>query len=435
MLLRKSIFGTASMLGLAGILAFSGCSTDNSDGTPSSKSQTSRELGGLGLGLLLPDGSNVNSPTYIITRTSDVTFNMTGTLTISNGIATGTITGLPAGNDYKVVLAATRTTPAGAPDCSGNAVFSVIADQTTNVNVVLQCDDTSAANGAVTINGTFDICPKIGSTTVSPNSAAVGGSVALTGAATDKDVGDVVSYKWTTSTDGTFSSDSAASTSYTCVSAGSKTIQLNVTDKPGCVKPAAPITVTCTAASIDAGTPVVDSGTPVVDSGTPVVDSGTPVVDSGTPVIDSGTPVVDSGTPVVDSGVPAARFGSAACDTCVTASCTLYNDYDPRLDACKDAACDAAFACFQRNHCAVDAASVNKCYCGNVTNDACLVTGYVANGPCAAAANTAYGSTNTQMVFGLLYSSGNSFGNGAALFQCAAEACTTQCVTGTYPAP
>jgi hypothetical protein len=442
MFLRKSIFGTASMLGLAGMLAFGGCSSDGNQNGDGIENDDHNVKGAIGLALRLADGSDVDTVNYTIKLNGTTV--RTGTLAIgADGKATGTITGLDAGPGYTIALDAPRTRPdAGSVEsCSGSATFTVVADQTTPVAVVLQCSDTSTG-GNITINGTFNLCPKPGIATASPSTQVVGSTIALSATATDKD-GDPLTYAWFVGTvyDASTVFATSANATYTCSAPG--TFLLNFAaydgDARGCRSALkTPITVTCTGGAVDAGTPVVDSGTPVVDSGTPVVDSGTPVVDSGTPVVDSGTPVVDSGTPVVDSGTPppAARWGTVACDTCLKAQCNPYMDYDPLVENCKDAACDAAFACFQRNHCAVDVASANKCYCGNVTNDDCLVTGYVANGPCAAAANTAYGSTNTQVVFGLLYSSDNSFGNGAALFRCGAELCTDQCVTATnIPAP
>ena len=449
MLLRKSIFGTASMLGLAGILAFSGCSSDNNgaEGTSSDTSHGKHELGGLGLGLVLPDGSNVNNPTYTITNPSDPSFTpLTGSLSISGNVATATISGLTAESGYTVTLKATRSTPAGAPDCTGSATFTVLANQTVNVNVVLQCDDTSSDTGKVTINGSFDVCPKLGATT-STDGTVGGAPVALTAAATDKDPGDVVTIAWSTASDGSFSSSTGTSTSYTCATAGVKTITVKATDVPGCVKTFAPITINCTGTTtIDAGVP--DSATPTPDAATPpVVDSSTPpAVDASTPPVDSSTPpVVDSSTPpAVDASTPdsstpptGARFGTPACDTCLADQCSLYQGFDAILPMCTDAACEAAFACFQRHHCAVDSVSVNQCYCGvGVSNDTCLTAGYVPVGPCAALATSTFGSSNTQVVIGQLYDEATQFGVGGTLFACAADLCTSQCVTSTsIPAP
>ncbi|HEY6877970.1 MAG TPA: hypothetical protein VI299_08115 [Polyangiales bacterium] len=436
MFLRNSMFGKASMLGLAGILAFSGCSSD-ANHTGTSIEDDNSVKGSIGLALRLADGSDVDTVNFTVKRNGTTV--REGTLAIgADGLASGTISNLDAGSGYTIELTAPRTRDGGAVEqCTGSASFTVDAGATKTVAVVLQCSDTSPDTGNVTINGTFNICPKIGIATATPASQVVGSAIALTVTANDKD-NDPLTIEWFTgATYGTGATVFAtgASASFACTTPGSFQINVSAYDGAarGCRKAlTTPVAVTCTgSATVDSGVPAVDSGVPAVDSG--AVDSGTPAVDSG--AVDSGT--VDSGVPAVDSGtVPTARFGTAACDTCIAASCSNYQDFAPLLGNCVDAACDQAFACFQRNHCAVDLASVNKCYCGNVTNEECLVTGYVANGPCAQLANTTFGTTNAQTVVGLLYGEDTNFGDGAALFACAADLCTAQCVTATnIPAP
>ena len=248
--MRARMWTGAGVLGLLSAASLQGCSADGSH--ESVVSDGRRAVGEVGLALQLPDGSTVNDPSYTITRASDPTYLVTGTLTVQGSTATGTVNGLPVGSDYLVTLSATRSLPAGAPPCTGSATFVVTANTTTNVSVVLECDDTSGPTGNITINGSYNICPKISSSSFTPNSASVGSAIALTVTATDKD-GDAISYAWSAS-DGTFSPTNAASTSYTCGSAGTKTLNLSITDGPlrGCTKQAAPITVTCTP-SFDGG--------------------------------------------------------------------------------------------------------------------------------------------------------------------------------------
>jgi hypothetical protein len=458
----KSVFGTASMLGIAGLLAFSGCSSDSTGSDVNGNGgEHNGATGGIGLALQLADGSNVGTVTYSVLKDGIVV--RTGPLEIgADGRASGTISGLDAGPGYSVHLVAPRTRDGGtATDCTGDsAPFTVIENQNVPVSVVLQCDD-SSTGGNITINGQFNICPKVTSGGATPSTQAVGSAISLTSSASDRD-GDALTYAWFTGA--TYSAGtvfaSTQNASFTCTTAG--TFTLNVAaydgDLRGCRKALSqPITVTCTdATTVDSGTPVVDSGTPVVDSGTPVVDSGTPVVDSGTPVVDSGTPVVDSGTPVVDSGTPVvdsgtpvvdsgtgtggptkAYLGTASCETCTQTNCNPQFGFLFLIDDCADATCGAVFSCFQRNHCAVDSVTVHQCYCGaGVTLEACRAAGYVATGPCANLVQTGLGTTVSSEVIDRFVGTDTDTGDGIALFSCVAESCIPECVTSTtIPAP
>lgn len=124
-----------------------------------------------------------------------------------------------------------------------------------------------------------------------------------------------------------------------------------------------------------------------------------------------------------------ARFGTGRCDACLTERCNPWRGSLQVLAECVDAACERSFACFQRNHCATDPKNVNQCYCGKgVSNDDCLAEKFEARGPCAPLINNAIGSTDTRVVFGMMYANDTSAGDGAALFQCAAEVCLDECV-------
>lgn len=427
MALRKSVFG---VLGLAGILSLAACASDNK-GHANKGGQGDNELSGsIGLALTLSDGSDVNTVNYTVYRGDEAVRN--GVLALNDqGVAQGVITNLTAGTGYRVVLEAPRTRlDAGAVEpCRGeSATFEVLADQTVPVSVILQCDDTTPPGGNITINGTFNVCPRITSSSASPTTAAVGSSVNLTISAVDRD-NDTLSYEWFTGA--TYAAAnvfaSTATASYTCTSAGTFTIVARVFDGAarGCQKFLTPtFSVTCTG-----GTPQVDSGTPVVDSGTPVVDSGTPVVDSGTPVVDSGTPVVDSGTPVVDSGTPVARFGGAQCESCLRESCNPHFGVEglEYVNQCTDAACDAVFNCFQSNRCSSDQQNVFQCYCGAVAFEVCQADGFTPTGPCKGLLETGLGTTDVATVLGRMFDLSVQSGVGAQLFACGAELCGDVC--------
>jgi len=291
MIRRTGVWVGASVLGLMSAISVPGCGAEG-DGT-ADDSDDARAVGDVSLGLILPDGSEVSNVNYVITRG--------GTQVGADGRASVTISGLEPGTGYRVVLNAPRD--AGTA-CAGLADFSVSSNATTNVNVVLQCDDLSA-DTTLTVNGTFNICPKVTSTTISPTTVAVGGTASLTATARDRD-NDAISFAWAAAS-GTFSAPSAATTSYTCTSAGTQTLTLSVSDGPirNCTR-STTVTVSCIAPNIDSG--LIDSG--LGDAG---VDSGSG--DAG--VTSSQTPyLVPSLTPGVltkafltvgDSAVPMAR--------------------------------------------------------------------------------------------------------------------------------
>jgi hypothetical protein len=445
MFLRTSVIRTASVLGLAGMLSFSACSSDSRGDDQTNAAD--RQAGGISLGLTLPDGSEVGNVTYVIKQNG--TEVRTGSIAIgANGVASTEITGLAPGAGYSVTLTAARSAPAGAPDCVGSADFTVVSATTTAVNVTLQCDDTSS-DGNITINGTFNICPKITSTTATPTTVAVGGTVSVTAAARDKD-GDALTYAWT-STGGTFAPANAGTSTFTCSTAGAQVLTISVTDGTarGCTK-TQNINITCTGdvvvdsgtPAVDSGTPAVDSGTPVVDSGTPVVDSGTPVVDSGTPVVDSGMPVVDSGTPVVDSGTPVGYVRPAACESCLAEKCVVWQG---ELDVysngyCADAACKAVISCAEETKCASNPLDTGNCYCGTPDINVCIPPTYTANGPCKAIIESNLvdpvvdapggGSEGVSKQEFLERAQDERFAGGRAgrVLQCMAEVCASECL-------
>src|SRR5215831_4969480 len=95
----------------------------------------------------------------------------------------------------------------------------------------LGCGDNDRANGEVTIATSFapaDNCPTITSAVAAPGQTSVGGSIAVTAAASDPDPGDVLGYSWAPA--GAFLNPGLASTSYLCSSAGPKTLTLVVSD-------------------------------------------------------------------------------------------------------------------------------------------------------------------------------------------------------------
>jgi hypothetical protein len=435
MFLRKSVFGTASMLGLAGILSVSACSSDNNQSGQNGRDEFG-VTGSVGLALTLTDGSDVDVVNYVVTRNGVSV--RTGTLSIgANNVASGTITGLEAGSGYLVQLTAPRTRDSGAVEpCVGqSSAFTVLAEQTVPVSVVLQCDDTSPDTGNITLEGTFNICPKITSASATPTTVAVGSSVTLGVSARDKD-GDTLAYAWYTGTsyDAGAVFANTADASYTCTSAGTQTIGVRVFDGDarGCAKLLTPqFTVTCGGGPVetDAGPVDTDAGPVDVDAGT---DAGPGPIDTdaGPVDTDAGPVVIDAGT---DSGPvnPGARFGGAACETCLKTSCNPQFGLAglEYVDQCVDAACDSIFACFQAAKCATGTTDVVNCYCGgNTPFETCQMDTYVATGPCKDQLETGLGTTVRREVFERFYDAQYAVADGTGLFLCASELCTDECL-------
>ena len=227
-------------LGTLAVGAFQGCTANR----PSSNAGD-QAVGSVGLALQLGPGQTLNSVAYTITGPNN--YSKTGTLDVSHSSTiSGTIGGIPAGNGYTITLNGTTTN--GGTTCLGSAMFSITAHQTTSVAVHLTCHE-AAVTGSVLVNGTLNICPQIDGLSASPAEVIVGSSIALSASGHDTDAGpSALAYSWT-ATSGTFVNAAAASTSFTCTTAGPATLTLALTDGD----PAASctdhlsVTVTCTA--------------------------------------------------------------------------------------------------------------------------------------------------------------------------------------------
>jgi hypothetical protein len=145
-------------------------------------------------------------------------------LAFSNGVWGGLISSLPVGTH--------RTFLAQAFDASGTRLYegsasgiSISTHQTTLVVLTLQQVDAPPPfqNAA----------PFIDSLAANSTSVSTGGTLSLVAAAHDPNAGDTLTYAWS-STEGSFSSAAAASTSWTAPSSlGLQTLTLTVTDSRG----------------------------------------------------------------------------------------------------------------------------------------------------------------------------------------------------------
>jgi hypothetical protein len=185
------------------------------------------DVGSVGFRLSLPGGAMINTIDYTITGPNG--FMKTASIDVAGSGSTFTakIDGLPQGNGYMIVLTAKTTD--GMTTCTGSATFNITAGQTTSVNIGLQCPGRKKT-GSVMLNGTVNICAVVDSASASPMSAAVGSTIALSGAGSDEDsLPSPITYKWTT-TGGTLAGDTTASATLTCTTAGSFVVSLTVSD-------------------------------------------------------------------------------------------------------------------------------------------------------------------------------------------------------------
>jgi hypothetical protein len=155
------------------------------------------------------------------------------------------ISHVPPGRGYHVHAKA--ASPDGERTCEGSTTFDVKANGTTRVNLAFGC--VNAGDGMVHISIGL-ACPsfKVSSWTISPLSASIGGTIAVSASTndTEADAGPV-SYEWTAST-GSFADPKAMTTTYLCTTAGTALLTVTATSPP--CRDMQSVPVTCVA---DAG--------------------------------------------------------------------------------------------------------------------------------------------------------------------------------------
>ena len=216
---------TLLALGFAGYSALSmtGCAPHGADG---SALVSNDSVGSASFALQVAPGITVNTATYSITGPGG--FTKSGPIDVSHSSSlTVTVGGLPANSGYNVTLNATATD--GTTMCLGSATFTVAARMTAVVAVSLDCH-LPPTSGSVQINGVTNVCPTVDGIGANPGEVLVGGQIALTGSAHDTDSGpSPLAYAWQ-ATGGTLSSATAQNPTFTCVSAGTASITLTVSD-------------------------------------------------------------------------------------------------------------------------------------------------------------------------------------------------------------
>jgi phospholipase C len=210
---------TTLIVGIAAVSAFVGCSGHNSGRQPVDES------GAIKLELA---SANATFTSFGYTITGPFGFSKSGSLDVSaSATVSGTIGGLPAGNDFRIAL--TGTSLDGATECSGSATFIVTAHSTTAVALTLDCHQ-SRKTGSINVTGTFNICPTILSAGANPGEVLGGASTSITSLAVDPDSGPgPLVYHWSASS-GQLSDASVANPTFTCTASGSATLTLTVSD-------------------------------------------------------------------------------------------------------------------------------------------------------------------------------------------------------------
>ena len=186
------------------------------------------EVGSVGLAITLPGGGIVSTVHYSVHNAANVEVTQ-GNINVADAMASVSIVigGLPAGGGYTVVLSAMAN---DGTSCLGtSAAFTVVANMSVSVNVLLLCR-TTGNTGTVIVNGQIDICPIVTSYVVSPLAVSAGGAIDVSSAGSDFDASDVVTFHWSAGA-GTFDNANAAGTRYHCPAASSQqTLTITVSD-------------------------------------------------------------------------------------------------------------------------------------------------------------------------------------------------------------
>ncbi len=264
---RRSLVRGSTLLlgGVAAIFAGHqfGCSSGAAPGAAGDTSLDATagdgKMGTIGMRLTLPGGEIINTLTYTITGPNGAsTLVKQDTLSVQNSQSIAfQVGGIPAGSGYTVKLSGASAD--GTVTCAGSAQFSVVAQMTTSVTALLQCNVGAPDAGSAAVSVQPFNCGVAGGVSASPSDTSVGNSVALTGTAVGVDPGSLT-YAWSAPS-GSFSAPTAASTRFTCAVPGPVVVTLSVADGPlpdgtACdpTRSTSTVLVDCDAAG-DAGSP------------------------------------------------------------------------------------------------------------------------------------------------------------------------------------
>lgn len=365
----------AVALSLAG--AAQGCGKDTSE-----SSLGATEVGSIGFNLTLPNGAVVDPITYEITgpttKSGEIPTSGTGT-TFS-----ATIDGLKAGSGYTITLKGKQNN--GAADCFGTAMFSVMANQTTTVNVKLSCPGIrKGGTGKAIINGTVNICAVVDGAIGTPEGD--GTVIALESMASDEDmVPGAITYEWTApSGSGTFSSTTAASPKFTCAVDGAVKLTVKVSDTE--CGDQMDVDVTCKMSGAPMAGTGATGGAGTGEAGTGGAGSG------GAGSGEAGSGGAGSGGEAGTGGAGTGGAGSGGGPT--TAECRACENMEPACaervialeSSAKRALAEALISCVRTKKCSFKSGefSLVDCWCpAGATQDACIAGTQPATGDCKA---------------------------------------------------
>jgi|CZKU01.1.fsa_nt_gi hypothetical protein len=251
---RTILIGFAAALASTTFVACSGASSATSSGEGSANDE---HTGKIGAQLTLPGGESIGSIAYTLQgpKTYSATVDVSGTASTFSFV----ISNVVPGTGYTITLSATSAD--GEVACKGtSASFSVTANQTTAVNVLLACN-TRLEAGSVLVSGVPYDCASWHTAVANPATTRTGGTIALVGWASAPDPSGIT-YQWSAPT-GTITNATSSNASFTCPpTPGPVPITLVVGDGPipqGAACPASSstttLTVTCSAPSACPVTP------------------------------------------------------------------------------------------------------------------------------------------------------------------------------------
>jgi hypothetical protein len=330
---------------------------------------SSSDSGSLKIAFAIAGGDAINSVNYKITASLTNATLVAGTINTSDKNAAASLDiALPptaAGATDTVVL--TATTVNGLACTTAPTTFTVTSGANTNVMLAMVCG-TSVPQ---TVPGTVDItttvstsnsCPDITSAVIGPDQTSVGATVAVSAAGFDPD-GDALTFAWGPAAN--FAPATAASSTYTCTTAGLQTISLAISD--GKCQATVSLQITCVAAGTGGTTGA--AGAPAT-GGTTGAAGGSGVACNTCEFNDSAPPLsFCAGTTITPSTTTLSAFG---CDGFTSASdvaaCRA-------LAGClRGAACQAAIqgatSDYQEAGSSFD--DPHPCLCGNVPLATCL---------------------------------------------------------------
>lgn len=244
----------ALLAALAAVSPLGGCADAPAQGEEAS---SAGPVGKLGLALEVAPDVVLTAIDYEITG---VGFTLTGTLQVPGSSSTfsAVIANIPVGVGHQLRLSSRAEGDAGI-SCGGSAEFGVVQGQTTQVNVTLLCDAPDNS-GATSVNGSFNVCPLVSSSSATPVVQQVGGTIQLGLTARDTDHGpSALSYAWS-SASGSFAAANGATPIFTCAQPGPALIQYTVTD--GNCSKTGTLSATCTLPTIRINEVESNGGTP-----------------------------------------------------------------------------------------------------------------------------------------------------------------------------